>query len=271
MNSEDNNMKIEQGDIVNSRKRGEILHYTISQVANLLEQEESSILYFTNVFDDILNIKISDKELIYTDKDIDKLEFLINLKNKGLTIKEIQKYCEELSLDNDEIVVPRENTSVSVSDIFETVSKSQAEQFEKLKEFFSNKIDENNELLSQKIVKLVEEQQQTQFSKIKEEILSDVKEFINSKFDGGNNSNASLGDEVYEKIDELISEKLSLEGNIKSEFEKLSEMYISREQNIIDEVKKFHQVIEQAYYIQQEVDKEKEKTGFLSRIFTNND
>lgn len=266
MELEENNMEPEQVDVVNNRRRGEILYYTINQVANLLGQDEGSILYFTNVFDDILNIKISDKELTYTDKDIDKLEFLIGLKNKGLTIKEIQKYCEGLSFEGEKSVIAKEEVPmVSTEDISETISKVQNEQFDNLKEYIDNKISENNELLSQNIAKLIEEAQEKQFKSLKEELLSE----INSKFEAQPNSNAELNEEAYTKLDKLITEKLSTENGLKEEFEKLSEMYISREENIIEEIRKYRTIMSQAYSLEQEMDKT--KPGFLSKIFSGND
>ncbi|WP_026883781.1 MerR family transcriptional regulator [Clostridium akagii] len=267
MNIEDNNMKLEQEDIINVKKRGEILYYTITQVATLLEQEESNILYFTHVFDDILNIKISDKKLIYTDKNIDKLEFLINLKNKGLTIKEIQKYCDGLSFDSGSLLAPKDDTTISVNEMAETISKSQSEQFDNLKEYLGNKIEANNELISQNIVNLMEEEHKKQFKLLKEDILNE----ISSKFDGQNNTDGSLSNEISTKIDKLITEKLSLEDNIKSEFEKLNEMDISMEKKIIAEIKKYYTVMFQTYCGEHELEKKKGKSHFLSTIFTTND
>ncbi|AAK81387.1 DNA-binding transcriptional MerR regulator [Clostridium acetobutylicum] len=263
MNSEENTMEVEEVDVVSGRKRGEILYYTISQVATLLEQEEGTILYFTNVFDGILNIKISDKELTYTDKDIDKLEFLINLKNKGLTIKEIEKYCEGVSFDSEKVATSTGASSISFDEISETVSKAQNEQFDSLKEYLDNKIKENNEVLCKEIVGAIKEEQQKQIKELKEDILGE----INTKL--GEDNNNSLGDELYSKIDQILTEKLSAEGSMKAEFEKLSEMYVEREENIINEVKKYQTIMAQAYSLEQEM--EKGKSGFLSKIFSGND
>lgn len=264
MNSEENNEILEQGDIINSRKRGGILYYTISQVATILEEEESNILYFTNIFDDILNIKISDKELRYTDRDIDKLEYLINLKNKGLTIKEIQKYCEELSFDSEETIIPKAEVAMPTEGIVEEISKSQSELFDNLKEYFDKKIEESNEILSEKIVKQIEEEQSKQIKLLKEEILNELTE-ISSNTSGENEDNGSL-DEISAKIDKLVADKLSFEDTIRSEFEKFNEMYESQEKNIIDEIKRNNSIMEQARYVEQEMDK---KSGFFSKIFSN--
>jgi len=150
MDSEDKYMAIQEGTILNSRKRGDILYYSISQVAALLDAEDSSIRYYTNVFDNILKIEISNKELRYTNKDVDKLEFLINLKNKGMTIKEVQKYCEELPLNIEDLVEIKENNSISVKEIITTIADLETKEIDDLKIYLTNKFDESNELFVQK-------------------------------------------------------------------------------------------------------------------------
>ena len=120
MDSNDKYINVTDEDIIKNKKRGDILYYSVSQVATLLDQEDSSIKYYTNVFDNILKIEIADKELRYTNRDVDKLEFLINLKNKGMTIKEVQKYCEELPLDIEDLVEIKETNSISIKEIMTT-------------------------------------------------------------------------------------------------------------------------------------------------------
>lgn len=300
MNSEYTSNNFQEEGIVTNKKRGDILSYSVSQVAALLGQEDSNILLFTNIFDNILKIEISDKELTYTNRDIDKLEFLINLKNKGLTTKEIQKYFESLPLDIEDIIGSKDHSSTSGNEIIETIVKSENEQFDNLKEYLTNemdknnelgveklikseneqfvnlkeyitnKIDENNELIIEKIIKSVTEEQNKQLKLFKDDILNEVKEFINSKFDIESKANEDLYNKISTKVDDLSSEKLSLEDNINLQMDKFTELSISRDKNLIDEIKKYANIMDQAYHIQNEMDTSKEKTGFLSRIFLDN-
>lgn len=251
---------------VGNKKRGDILYYSISQVANLLGEEDSSIRYYTNVFDNILKIEISNKEFTYTNNDIDKLEFLINLKNKGMTIKEIQKYCEELPLNLEELVEIKENNSLSVKEIITTIVGLENKELNNLKENLSNKIREDNELHMKKIGNLVSEQN-NQLEFFKEDMLKEIKQYIDYKFDKTYEANNKLYNELFQKIDDLISKKLSLENNIKLELDRFNEISNSRDINLIDEIRKFKNVIERAYYVQQEMDSSKEKVGFIGRLF----
>ena len=224
MDSEDKYIDFQDGHIINNKKRGDILSYSISQVAALLDQEDSSIRYYTNVFDNILKIEISDKELRYTNRDIDKLEFLINLKNKGMTIKEVQKYCEELPLDIEDLIEVKENNSISAKEIIEIIVESENEQLDDIKKYLTNKIDESNELSVKKIVELIGEEQNKQLKFFKDDILNEIKEYIDSKLDIENKINTDLYNEFSIKIDNLISEKLSIEDNIKLQLDKFNQI-----------------------------------------------
>lgn len=270
MNSEYTSKDFQEEDIITNKKRGDILSYSVSQVATLLDQEDSNILLFTNVFDNILKIEISDKELKYTNRDIDKLEFLINLKNKGLTTKEIQKYFENLPLDIEDIIGVKDHSLTSNNEIMEAIVKSENEQFDNLKEYLTNKINENNELPVEKITKLVVEEQNKQLKLFKDDMLNEIKEFINSKLDMESKDNESLYNKISIRIDDLASEKLSLENNLKLQLDKFSELAILRDKNLVDEIKRYANIMDQAYYIQNEMDTNKGKTGFLSRIFLDN-
>lgn len=266
MHSEDKYITVQEGDIINNKKRGDILYYSIGQVAALLEQEDSSIRYYTNVFDNILKIEIGDKELMYTNKDIDKLEFLITLKNKGMTIKEIQRYCEELPLDTEDFVQVKEKSSISIKEILSTIIESENEQINNLKEYLTNKIDESNELSIKKIAKLIGEEQNKQLQLFRESILNEIKEYIDFKFDIENKNNTDLYNKLSINVNNLISEKLLSEDNVKLQLDKFNQNAAYRDKNLIDEITRFKKVIEQAYYVQHEIDTQKEKKSFIGRL-----
>lgn len=266
MDYEDKYMHIHDKLTVKNIKRGDILYYSISQVASLLGEEDSSIRYYTNVFDNILKIEISNKELRYTNSDIDKLEFLINLKNKGMTIKEIQKYCEALPLNLEELVEVKESNSLSVKEIISTIIDLENKEINSLKETLSNNIKEDSELHIKKIVDLASEQND-QLKLFKEDMLKEIKEYIDYKFEKAYEEKNNRFNELSLKVDNLISEKLSLEDNLKLQFDKFNEASNSRDLNLIDEIRRFKNVIERAYYVQQEMDTTKEKVSFMGRLF----
>lgn len=138
-----------------STKRGDMPYYTLSQVAALLNEDDSKIRYYTNIFDDILKIEIVNKQFRYTNADLDKLEFLVKLKNKGMSIKQIHDYCDKLSLDNDETFI-KESTTASIKDFVKIISEEQSKQLNELEIKLSNQIEKNIklqfDLLSEKII-----------------------------------------------------------------------------------------------------------------------
>lgn len=310
MDSKDKNINIQYGNTIKNRRRGDILYYSVSQVAALLGEEDSNIRYYTNVFDNILKIEIANKELRYTINDIDKLEFLINLKNKGMTVKQIQKYCEELPLDSEDSTNLKETNPVSFEEIITSLTTSENEQIDNLREHLTNKIDslsehiiskvdenhklaiqkindnnkltakkiddikeyvgknidKDNELAIKKIIELIIDEQSKQLNSFKENMLNEIKEYIDYKFDSEYKKNSSLYNKCSD-IHDLISNNFSLENSVKLELDKFNEVCISRDKNLLNEFKKFKTVIEQAYYIQQDVDTERKHISFIEKLF----
>lgn len=267
MNSEDKHMNIDEGITIKNKKRGDILYYTINQVASLLDEEDRNILYYTNVFDNILKIEISDKELRYTARDIDKLEFLINLKNRGMTIKEIQNYCKELPLNIEDIIEIKENNSLSIKELISTIVASENKEIDDLKKYLADKINENNQLSVQKIAEAVVQEQNKYMETLKDNILTELKSYIDYKYDMEYKTNENSYDELFMKINNLTCEKNSLENTIRSQLNEFNQISIARDNNLITEIKRFKDVIEQAYYIQKEMEVQSEKTGFMGKLF----
>lgn len=267
MNSKDKNIDIDEEITIKNKKRGDILYYSISQVAALLGEEDRNILYYTNIFDNILKIEISDKELRYTSRDIDKLEFLINLINKGMTIKEIQNYCKELPLNIEDLMEIKENNSLSIKEIISTIVESENKEINNLKEYLADKIHENNQLSIEKIAEVIVQEQNKHLELLRGDIIAELKQYIDYKFDMEYKTNRDLYNEFSSKLDILTSEKNSLESKIKLQLNEFNQTSISRDNNLITEIKRFKDVIEQAYYIQKEMETQSEKTGFMEKLF----
>jgi DNA-binding transcriptional MerR regulator len=94
--------------------RGKALYFGTSQVADILNIPDSKVRYYTNVFDDILHIEISNKQRRYTQSDIDKMKFMIELKEEGMTIKQIQEYCQEVDFEDSKEIQIKENNPLSI-------------------------------------------------------------------------------------------------------------------------------------------------------------
>ena len=325
-------IKKENNIKVTSEVRGEISYFSINQVADLLKEDDSKIRYYTNIFNDILQIEIEDKQLKYKNSDINKLEFLINLKNKGMTLKEIQEYCKELALSDEEIQEINKKNILSIEQLIELIKSEQKDSFEYLKKDFSNEFKEINSDLNENIRQVIGSQQnefmkninkvKDEYSKaIKETVLNDQKEFLNQikeEFkselieinkdilkevinDIKSENNAiienfkkeltseiksyiheefvtksaevnEVKDSIISKAEELISirmeeqEKL-LRNNVYKSLNEFNVQGRKRDELLLKEIKKFENIMEQAYYVQEEVELERGKMGLFQKLF----
>ncbi len=133
----DNNIQDVDFEAVDESKKkiqGKILYYSTSQVSSLLGETDSKIRYYTSVFDDILQIKISNKQRRYTEQDIEKIKFLIELKNEGMTIKQIQEYCQEVDFDTENGIQIKETNPLSIQTLARALMEEQHKQMLEFKQ-----------------------------------------------------------------------------------------------------------------------------------------
>ncbi|MHC1685048.1 MAG: helix-turn-helix domain-containing protein [Clostridiaceae bacterium] len=264
VSSEKLNRKIE------NKKRGEILYYSIDQVADLLNESSGNIKYYTNIFDGLLKIEILDKELRYTNTDVDKLEFLIKLKNRGMSLKEIQDYCTKLPLDDTEVEHTASNL-ISVEDLIDSIKKEQQSQLNDFKVQLINDIQSANSLYLKDITSTIVEAQNKNLNEFKLNLYEEIKEYINSKFDKVNETNINLHNELLANTTEFISEKIEsknneLKLNLQNDFNSFAQSSLTRSERLLKEVKDFKRVIESAYYTQYEVEMDNANSGFFSKL-----
>lgn len=256
---------------VSTKGRGDIPYYTISQVAALLNEDDSSIRYYTNLFDDILNIEIVNKEFRYTSKDVDNLDFLINLNNKGMTIKEIQEYCKELPFTKEEIMTHK-SSNVSVNDVISVLMAEQTKNFNDLKNSFFSEIESSISCAVNNLSQQIIEEQNRQLLEFKENMFSQLQEYIEKEFEKMNEKNNTHNNALIQSSKEYIQESLDknhaeLENMIDKSFEDFKNKSITRDDNLISEIKKFKDVMQQAYFVQHEVDMQLDNLSLVERLF----
>lgn len=256
---------------IQNRKRGEILYYSIDQVADLLKEDISNIKYYTNIFDDLLKIEIVHKELRYTNNDVDKLELLIKLKNRGMTLKEIEDYYNKLPLDDTEVDCS-ENNLLSVEDLIESIKQEQQIQLDNFKTEFIKDIKNTNSLILQNIASSIIEAQSKSLNEFKQTLQMELKQYVDSKFENFNELNIELQDNLLSNTSDVISEKIHLKNNelklyLQSNFDKFSKSYLDGNESLIKEVKDFKRVMQDAYYTQYEIEmSSNNETGFFSKL-----
>ena len=256
---------------IQNRKRGEILYYSMSQVADLLNEDVGNIKYYTNIFDNLLKIEIIDKELRYTNDDIDNLEFLIKLKNRGMSLKEIQEYYSKLPLNDNEVQHLGSNL-LSVEELIDSIKKEQQIQFDNFKNELNNDIQNANLLYVENITSAIIDAQNKSLDKFKKDLFKEIKEYLDSKFDKINEINLGFHKRFVDDITKFIAEKIDskneeLKSDLQSDFKIFSKSTLTNSERLIKEVKGFKKVIENAYYTQYQVDMDNANAGFFNRLF----
>lgn len=313
---------------LSANERGEISYFSISQVADLLKEDDSKIRYYTNIFNDILQIEIEDKQLKYKNSDINKLEFLINLKEKGMTVKQIEQYCKEQSLSDEEIQEINKKDILTIDDLLDHIVKAENDNFNKLKEqissenlkyssdikllledkhndFFEKLEKENNKHLKEikesilceqeKYINQFKNELKDEIRKINREVLSEVvkdikqenhesmKAFenelkeeikiqIKEEFENRIKNVLGIKDEIIKNVEDVIVYRIEKQENVLNErLSLIMDEFINkgekRDEKLLGEIKKFKEIMKQAYYVQEEIEKQRGKMGLIQKIF----
>lgn len=272
MNNKDKYIATQKFDYkIQNKERGEILYYSIEQVAALLNENTGSIKYYTNIFYDLLRIEIVDKELRFTNNDVDKLESLIKFKNKGMSIKEIEDYFNKLP-SNDTEAKSKESNLLSVEELIDSIKSEQEVHLKDFKTQLLKDMQDSNLLYLQNITSTLIESQNKNIIELKKDIAKEIKEYISSKIDNINEINIDLHDKFIENTNNSISEKIDhkseeLKVNLKNNFDRLVKSSSDNDENLINEIKDFKGVIKNAYYIESEVSVDNSKIGFWKKLF----
>lgn len=255
---------------IQNRKRGEISYYSIDQVADLLNESVGNIKYYTNIFDDLLKIEIVDKELRYTNSNVDKLEFLIKLKNRGMSLKEIQDYYNKLPLNDTEVQHPESNL-LSVEELIDSIKEEQRMQFNNFKTQLIDDVQNANLLYLQNISSAIIEAQNKSLNDFKQNLFKEIREYLDSKFEDINKINTSLPDKLITNTKEFMSEKIDskndeLKLNLQNDFNTFAQSSLTSNERLIKEIKDFKKVIEGAYYTRYETEMDNANEGFLYKL-----
>lgn len=255
-----------------NKKRGEILYYSIDQVADLLNESTDNIKYYTNIFDDILKIEILDKELRYKNNDIDKLEILIKLKNRGMSIKEIYEYYNKLPLNDSELQYSEGNL-LSVEELINLIKENQQTQLNNFKEQLIRDLQNVNSLYLNNISSLIIESQSQKLNELKNDLSKEITEYLTVKFDKISEVNNDIHNNIINDAKEFISTNIDSKNeeliiNFKNNFDDFTKLSSNNNEQLINEIKSFKRVMEDAYYTKCEVEMEEDANkGFFARLF----
>lgn len=183
------------------------LYYNTSQVAQMLGIQDSKVRYYSKVFDDILKIEVINKQRKYKQADIDKLKYMLELQAEGMSLKQIEQYCSEVSFEEDGKVQIKESNPLSIKALAQKLMEHQEEQIAAMEEriitrlenYISNQEDNNNGLIE----------------RVKEEV------------------SATVDEVVFEKLEEVKEEyKITTETlkEMKEQLEEIKTAYVTEQE-----------------------------------------
>lgn len=154
---------------------GEPLYYNTMQVAKILDENDSTIRYWSKSFQSILNIKISNKMKKYTKEDIEKIKFIKHLiRVDGLTIRQVEEYCSNKGFDDKQGL-----------------------------------IDQNNPLAVQTFISAMTVEFENKMTEMQNNIIKQQQEMIDSLQNIIITNNEKMKSEIAITVDEVVTEKLN--------------------------------------------------------------
>lgn len=180
MNQEQGNkdfimVEMDQGDGTYKVINGKPKYYTTGQVAEQLGENDSTIRFWCDEFDDFLHIEKSGRNRTFKDSDIKKIEYIkYLLKSEGLSIRQVKEY---LSTPEAELMQPimKEKEQLMIKAISQIVSaqvdakfaqmedkllelvKLQGEASRELHQQLKSELSQENQLIKDEISKKTQE------------------------------------------------------------------------------------------------------------------
>lgn len=188
------NSELFNNDTIN----GKPLYYTCKQVAQVVNENESTIRYWAKVFEPILNIEVSNMTKKYTKTNIENLMFIKKLlKEDNMTVKQTLEYCSKKGFNNEEGLIDTSNP-LAIKTFTEAIT---VEIDKKLNGMQCNIIKQQQEMIDN-LTKMILDNN----SKLSDNLCRTIDEVVSDKMDGYFDSlqeELSITRETNEKIDKL--------------------------------------------------------------------
>ena len=183
--------------------RSGVIYYSTGQVGKFLGENPSKIKYYCNFFNDLLaSEKVNDRWQI-KEEDIDRLKFIIELKNKGMKLKQIRDYCSKVDFDENNKPVVKEDNPLSVQVLAQALLKQQEELISRQNAEFKNQIKIMKSEIIDEFKSYLATQSQNNidgFEVLKEDIGQMVGEVVDMKLDNVTNSINEIKENVNTKF-----------------------------------------------------------------------
>lgn len=173
------------------------LYYTRVQVAKLLNENESTISYWSKQFQPLLNIKIINMTRKYTKGNIENLMFIQKLlREDHLSIQQTMEYCSKRGFDTDEGLIDSSNPLA-----VQTFISAMTVEFDKRVTEMQNNIIRQQQEMKQSLENTVLERNE----KLKTEMCLTLDETITEKMNEFNDKHEKLNEELKNQIDNKLN------------------------------------------------------------------
>lgn len=238
--------------------RGKKLYYSTSQVADLLGETDSKIRYYASVFQGILKIETINKQRRFTEQNIEQLKFITELKNEGMTLKQIQEYCEEVDFDTEKGVQVRESNPLSI----QTLAKALMEEQQKQMTIFKQELMEKVSMELKIQIETIKDNSDLSHEKIRQEVALTVDELLSDKVTTELNDFKSY---INKKEEErLLSQQ--------KKYEDLTNMFTNTMTGLITDIKNDNEEVKEFIRTTTRVKKRKQKKDakWWNKLFNKN-
>ena len=168
------------------------LYYNCMQVAQIVDEPDSTIRYWSKVFQPLLQIKTSNNVRKYTKTNIENLLFIKKLlKEDGLTVKQAMEYCSKKGFDNETGLIDTSNPLV-----IQTFISAMTTQMDKKIEHMQNQIIEKQQQMINNLNNMLIEREEN----LKENIIVTVDEVISEKMNEFNNTLDNKFESIQKEI-----------------------------------------------------------------------
>lgn len=178
--------------------RGAVLYYNTSQVADILGVADSTVRYYSKRFENILNIEVINKQRKYKQSDIDKLKFICELKEEGMSLQQIEQYCSEVSFEEGTGIQIKESNPLSIKALAQTLMEHQQEQIALMEERIISRL-ENHIAVQSNINKDFMDKIKAEVSLTVDEVVSEKVSEIKDDYTVTNNALS----EIKAQLDEI--------------------------------------------------------------------
>ena len=210
------------------------IRYSATQVASILDISVSKLRYYATQFEDILDLEFSNGMRKYTEPSIKKMQFIIKLKNEGLTVQQIKDYCQREDLFDEKGLIPQDNP-LAVEIFTEAIKMQMQEQLEDFR------------------------------SKLQVDIKNEMKIMLQAQYQ----MNEEMKQEVCTTLDDMISEKLEM--HLEKSSEQISEQNVELQNQVAEMKSTLEEIKQTAYVTSEEIKKAKaydiEGIGWWKRFF----